>query len=135
MSESLIQRLERLTRLEDSGCWTYTGSLHANGYGQFWINRQNRVAHRVAYELLVGEVPAGADLDHLCRNRACCNPAHLEPVTRRENARRGIKGVLTTHCPHGHEYVEENIYRNPKTGHRMCRTCNRDRARRRRAVA
>lgn len=71
------------------GCWDWTGTKTDDGYGRVHTDAGMRVAHRVIYELLVGEIPEGHDLDHLCRNRACCNPQHLEPVTRRENLLRG----------------------------------------------
>ena len=110
-------------------CWLWTASVRTNGYGQFRLAGKPVAAHRVAYELSIGEIPAGLDLDHLCRNRACVNPAHLEPVTRRENARRGLKGVLLTHCPQGHPYDEANTHIRAN-GWRDCRACNRERARR-----
>lgn len=85
--------------------------------------------HRAAYEVLVGPVPEGLELDHLCRVRHCYNPSHLEPVTRLENMRRTMKNG-PDHCPQGHEYTPENSYVHAR-GDRQCRACNRDRARRR----
>ncbi len=89
MTAPLGLRLFRRVERTDSGCWLWTGALNG-GYGRIH-HSPGRVlyTHRAAYELLVGPVPEGMDLDHLCRNRACCNPDHLEPVTRRENLLRG----------------------------------------------
>lgn len=85
--------LARVTWQPD-GCWQWTGALN-NGYGIIGQDGTTRRVHRVVYEALRGPVPVGLDLDHLCRNRACCNVTHLEPVTRRENLRRGIGPEIT----------------------------------------
>lgn len=117
----------------EGGCWLWTASLNHHGYGQFGISDKGRrrphLAHRVAYELLVGPIPKGMQIDHLCRNPRCVNPAHLEPVTPAENTRRGLVGVLKTHCPQGHPYDAENTYYAKGAKHRLCRTCNRERGR------
>lgn len=70
------------------GCWVWTAASNGRGYGRIWVDGRPHPAHRVAYEIHVGPIPAGMEIDHLCRNRGCVNPAHLEPVTRRENLRR-----------------------------------------------
>ena len=114
-------------------CWTWTGSMSSDGYGRYhW--RDEQLAHRVAYRAWVGPIPPGMTLDHLCRNRACVNPAHLEPVSLRENIMRG-SGVCAqharqTHCKRGHEFTSENTYRYPD-GRRGCRACMRANRRRR----
>ncbi len=112
--------------LEPGACWEWTAHLMPNGYGRLRSNGRQVYAHRLAYELLVGPIPKGLHIDHLCRNRACVNPAHLEPVTCRENAMRGVGfaplQVQRTHCPKGHEYTKENTYVS-KRGCRSCREC------------
>ena len=99
-----------------------------DGYGVVAIGGRTLRVHRHIYEQVVQPVPVGLDLDHLCRNRACFNPAHLEPVTSRENTMRGA-GVAPakaaqTHCVHGHEFTPENTY-TKANGCRSCRTCSR----------
>lgn len=90
---SLRERLE--ARIDRSGdCWVWTGNRTSAGYGQVWARRRMLLVHRVVYEQLVGPIPEGLVIDHLCRNRSCCNPAHLEPVTTAENVRRGLNGIL-----------------------------------------
>ena len=107
-------------------CWLWTASTTTAGYGQFHYEARRMVmAHRMAYELIVGPIPDGLELDHLCRIRRCVNPAHLEAVTRKENVRRGLCGAMVTVCPRGHEYTTENTRLDTK-GWRRCRTCHRD---------
>lgn len=92
-------------------CWLWIGGLDAYGYGQF--DRHDK-AHRVAYEMLVGPIPEGLVIDHLCRVRRCVNPEHMEPVTHGENNLRGIGPAAVhaaqTHCIRGHEFTPENTY-------------------------
>ena len=113
-----------------AGCWYWLAYRAANGYDRFRNEGRLVAAHRWAYEHFVGPIPAGHDLDHLCRVRHCVNPAHLEPVTRSENNRRGLNGALRTaeslrtSCAAGHPYDETNTYFHPQ-GWRMCRICKR----------
>jgi HNH endonuclease len=107
-------------------CWVWTATTNKKGYGRFNIGGKLHQAHRVAYELLIGPVPAGLLPDHLCRNSSCVNPAHLEIVTNRENTLRGAgasaSNARKTHCPKGHPYDRANTYRRPDGG-RECRIC------------
>lgn len=112
-----------------SKCWLWTGSKSTGGYGRvFWDGKQ-RQAHRIAYELVTGAIPGGMELDHLCRVRHCVNPAHLQPVTQKENLRRGISPTALngqkTHCGNGHEYTPENTRIIPKG--RRCKACDHQR--------
>lgn len=120
-----------MSRVEktESGCWLWIGAKMKNGYGQLAVGGVNFSAHRYSYQELVGKIPDGLDLDHLCRNRACTNPSHLEPVTRSENLLRGNVGTYKRpdFCPSGHPYAGENLYMHP-AGKRICRACARIRA-------
>jgi len=105
------------------GCWLWQGTQRG-GYGRVYDGTRQAAAHRFSYELLVGSIPEGLVIDHLCRTPLCVNPAHLEPVTAAENIRRGIpRNSKVTHCPANHVYSDQNTYRPPSTGKRMCRTC------------
>lgn len=110
-------------------CWLWTACKNVNGYGVFGLEGKPHLAHRVSYEMHVGPISKGLVIDHLCRNRSCVNPEHLEPVDQRENIMRGespaARCAKVTHCPQGHEYNKENtrLYR----GYRYCRVCDRQR--------
>lgn len=89
--EKLKKRLlSRVTVDQTTGCWLFIGGQTGDGYGRFSVNGRLEVPHRTAYEMFVGEIPAGLQLDHLCRTRHCVNPDHLEPVTPSENIRRSF---------------------------------------------
>ncbi len=118
-----VKRLKSKVRVAPSGCWLWTGYVSPKGYGH--VGGGGGLAHRVAYELLVGPIADGMQLDHLCRTRSCCNPTHLEAVTCRENLLRGE--TWTAHhaakgaCDNGHEFTPENTY--VWRGSRYCRAC------------
>ena len=117
----------RVAAGDPRNCWQWLGPTRFKGYGFITLNQRTRPVHRVAYELTVGPIPTGLVLDHLCRNRVCVNPLHLEPVTNRENILRGeapsAVHALKTHCPQGHEYNPENT--RISKGRRHCRLCQR----------
>lgn len=107
-------------------CWIWTGAICGHGYGNFHAYGKYYRAHRFAYEYFVGKIGPNLDLDHLCRNRKCVNPRHLEPVSRQENLLRGdtivAKQAQQTHCIHGHEFNDANTYHDSR-GRRHCRKC------------
>lgn len=124
-----LERLWQYVDKQPNGCWLWTGYLDGKGYGFLRLTRSRKTvrAHRLAYEALVGPIPEGMELDHLCRIIRCVNPDHLEPVTHAENVRRGRGGEhnrLKTHCAQGHEFTPENTYIRSNGG-RFCRTCGR----------
>lgn len=130
IAKSAAERFASRTLRQDDGCIVWTGGKTLGGYGIFAgvtaRGEETKVmAHRWSYEHHVGPIGEGLDIDHLCRNRACVNPSHLEPVTRLENIRRAA--ALKSHCPAGHPYDQANTYVRPGTVHRKCRTCARER--------
>lgn len=140
------------TSAGEDGCWVWTGSLSAAGYGYFWIDGHGHTAHRYAYERLIGPIPAGLTLDHTCHNddkdcldgskclhRRCVNPAHLVPETLSQNRKNSTRKrphtkfgteihPAPTHCPKGHPYTDENTGWVERRGHRerYCKACNRE---------
>jgi hypothetical protein len=146
-----LTKLAERTAPGPKGCVLYTGYITGGGYGQISVNGTQKLAHRAVYELTVGPIPEGMELDHTCHNRdascmggttclhrRCINVDHLEPVTGAENTRRGKSWAINgtkTHCSNGHPYSEENTHW--YDGRRYCRPCNRmhrRRARQRRAA-
>lgn len=115
----------------NSGCWLWIGPEASGGYGQFNEGGRSHRAHRFSYEMDVGRIPDGLVIDHLCRNRACVNPAHLEPVTTQINLLRGVGptaiNAAKTHCNQGHELTAENTRCRFRDGdiRRECKTCQR----------
>ena len=135
---SLADRIRERVEVREDGCHIFTGALTAAGYGVVGLGGRSAgvgYTHRLIYEAVVGPIPDGLHIDHLCRVRACCNPDHLEAVTQAENNRRAAadnKAARTT-CSRGHEWTPENTL-TTKT-QRYCRTCRNARARAKRSAA
>lgn len=118
-------RFDAKWRLDEAtGCHVWTATLSSAGYGCFFVRDAGRqvLAHRFSYERSKGAIPAGLHIDHLCRNKKCVNPDHLEAVTRQENHRRA-PWTPKTHCNRGHALTAENVYVRPSNGMRRCREC------------
>ena len=119
-------------RPELGPCWLWLKYKNPNGYGEIMATikgkRRAWLCHRISFEILVGPIPRGKELDHLCRTPACLNPAHLEAVTHTENILRGnspyAQKARQTHCSRGHEFTPDNTMRNSVSGTRFCRLCN-----------
>lgn len=117
----------------NSGCWLWMGDVNQYGYGRVrFSDGSTKVVHRVSYEMDCGTIPLGLDLDHLCRVRSCCNPAHLEPVTRATNLRRAhqfshfMLPKIVTHCSNGHDLSVAGVYVRPNNSNTLeCRACKR----------
>lgn len=132
-----------LCRRGPDDCWDWPGFIQQNGYGSTRGRRADgapctEMAHRRAYETLVGPIPDGLTIDHLCRNRRCINPGHMEPVGQGDNVLRGDAGssrnARKTHCRKGHPFSGANLYLHPRPKnrqHRVCRACHAERQRER----
>ena len=136
---TLEDRLAAKSMRTSCGCVIWLGSTDPKGYGRLHNPKGSRHAHRIAYELARGPIPKGMELDHLCRISSCVNPDHLEPVTRKENIRRGVVSEVNKSnrhfCKLGHELTDENTYLyDPGDGYmrRRCKKCNTLEQRRRR---
>jgi HNH endonuclease len=127
-------------RPELGPCWIWQGAPKQEGYGTFYYEGRQQYAHRISYQWSVGPIPDGLQIDHLCRVHICVNPAHLEPVTNRENSLRGSGPRLTAErgravkkCKNGHEFTEENTYWSQRANgkwRRHCKQCWKDRTNR-----
>ncbi len=139
MDDPLTHLLENVTKDISTGCWNWTASRNRYGYGTVSLKAigGHKLVHVAMHELMVGPVPEGLELDHLCRNRSCCNPDHLEPVTHAENMRRGAPywaERTRSECQRGHALAGTNVRTYPN-GKRYCVTCRLERQRIRRAEA
>lgn len=112
---------------DENGCWIRQSNISKYGYSEIKADGRKHMGHRWVYKMMVAD-PGELDLDHLCRNRACVNPYHLDPVTKKVNNQRGKAMIVT--CPRGHAYDDENTYRRRDNGGRICRRCRAESARR-----
>jgi len=123
MGSTALERFNRFVNRTET-CWEWLGHRTNKGYGLFWHMGTKVQAHRFAYEAFIGPIADGLFLDHLCRNRGCVNPYHLEPVTNQENCMRGDNAQRAkTHCPKGHLYAGANLSLD-KHGWRRCAQCH-----------
>jgi hypothetical protein len=111
---TMEERTAKYVRVLPHGCHEWTGARIPDGYGHTSVNGRAVLAHRLYYEAAKGHIADGLEIDHLCRNRSCVNPDHLEPVSHRENVLRGenpmAQQARRTHCKRGHLFDEENTY-------------------------
>ena len=137
MNEKHIARFIQKIKISKNGCWEWTGGLSNQGYGFFYISNQTKgryktvLAHRYSYEIFIGKIPNRRWIHHLCQNKCCVNPYHLEPQFPKEHLENHdtlIHNELKTHCPQGHPYSKENTWYD-KNGYRFCKICNKIRKR------
>jgi hypothetical protein len=128
-NKQLENFFKKVNKIPD-GCWLWIGSRSFNGYGNFNVGGKTIGAHRISFEIHKGEIPEGLQIDHICKKRGCVRPDHLEVVTQRENLLRSNTVAFInsnkTHCPQGHQYTPENIYKKVSHGKvqgRKCKTC------------
>lgn len=126
MRLNIAGRIARRTELDiETGCWVWQGPVGTDGYASLWVNEYKRsiTLQRAAYFARHGSIPEGLQIDHLCRNKRCANPDHLEAVTLQENTRRAR--AMKTHCVNGHLYTEENLsyFLRGDKRYRHCRIC------------
>lgn len=116
-------------RNRKTGCWDWLGDMNQKGYGRLFYNGKKHSAHRVSFEMFNGPISEDLEIDHVCENRKCVNPAHLQQITHRQNIRNGrlmkSRRIPKTHCPQGHPYQGDNVLWT-RGGYQYCRQCRRD---------
>ena len=131
--KDIMKRFNTKYVISDNGCWEWRGFINPKtGYGQFWVNGKDMLSHRFSYEMFNGIIPSKLVVDHICKNRKCVNPFHLDLTTRVDNVQRGHNEIannkLKQFCPDGHPYDSKNTYYT-KIGYRHCRKCDQQRGR------
>lgn len=122
---SIADRIRGLVLVNEAGCWIWQAHVDRHGYGKITVGRRSLLVHRVSYEAARGSIPSGLTIDHSCKNTRCCNPAHLEPMTMRENALRSsrvVEQIAATACKSGHAFTASNTRIRNDT--RYCRACD-----------
>ncbi|MGC0144426.1 HNH endonuclease signature motif containing protein [Pseudactinotalea sp. Z1732] len=121
--DTLTERFwSKVTECPKAGCWVWTAAHNSRGYGQWAVDGVSKSVHRLTYQAFVGPIPSGLQIDHLCMNKSCCNPQHLEAVTGVVNVARFAATV--THCKYGHPLEGENV--RWRGNRRQCKTCARE---------
>lgn len=136
--ETIYQRIAERITIDENGCWIWNGAKIPAGYGHIRIKGRDKYTHIVMFELTKGDIPAGLELDHLCRNRACCNPEHLEAVTHKVNINRGsrnhgkrfrkiilVNGIPVPICKNGHLLTPDNVISENRGTKTRCLICRR----------
>lgn len=129
MQKNIINRIENSIHTQSNGCWVWTRRKDREGYGVMWIyqggKKCQRFAHRMSYEAYKQKIPANKQIDHLCMNKSCVNPEHLEAVTSKENTQRYFKSInIDSYCKNGHKRTPDNTYLTGKT--RCCKICRKN---------
>lgn len=129
ITPEVLDRFERYYKKRPGICWEWVGGRNNKGYGMFYINKKNYLAHRISYALAKGDPEETLVIDHLCSNPPCINPEHLEAVSHSENVLRGknpaARNRRKTHCQYGHPFEGDNIVRQDKRWNaRSCKICN-----------
>lgn len=129
MKKPITERILSSIQFGDSTCWEWQRRKDRDGYGVMWVwidgKKRQRFAHRMSFEAFNGEIPPGLQIDHLCMNKSCVNPAHLQIVTSKENTQRYFKSInIDSYCKNGHKRTPDNTFLTGKT--RYCKICRKN---------